>query len=250
MRLRKRIYWLIGLIAIAIIVSVISIFLTSVVLKTITDFAAIATIIAAIIGFIGTIFAAMYQEISSYYKGRNESICRKWDLIFPFIEKYYNGWINTAISLQASLEDVNPKKPTDLSVTRVLYFTALFYEHRLRFIMNGGGLILLSTNKESEDVMDDYRQINKDFQWAGDETPLYVSYLQRLFTIKDKPGEPYVLSTFIDEFRADNFLSKIHSKLQSWLTEEEHIITLKGNLEHFIKDFNKSIEKLYAIWGD
>jgi hypothetical protein len=135
-------------------------------------------------------------------------------------------------------------------VERVLYFTALFYGYRLYFIINGGGLILLSTTEESDKVMNAYREIQRNYQWAGDQTPIYISYLQKLFTDKNTPHEPYVLCAFIDEFKTDTFLGESREKLQSWLAKENNIENLRQKLGDFKDDFNESIEKLYTKWGD
>jgi hypothetical protein len=245
-----RIYRLFVLILIAVIAGVIILFLASNYMTAAKDLSVKGTIAAGIITVLGVIFSAIYKEISAYYQERSEIICRKWDLIFPFIKNYYNAWIHSAESLRLSLKGVDNNKPSDLAVTRVLYYTALFYEYRLRFIINGGGLILLSSNEENDIVMEKYREIQKSFQWAGDETPVHVSYLQKLFTLKNKPEDPYVLHSFIKEFQTDKFLNDSKEKLQSWLSKDVSIKNLEKKLGEFIESFNESIENLYKIWGD
>jgi hypothetical protein len=237
------------IVSIAIVAGIIGLFLANNYMATIEDIPTKGTIAAAAITLFGVIFSAMYKELSAYYQERSEIVCRKWNQIFPFIEKYYNAWINRAQSLRFSLMNIDPNKPTSLATTRVLYFTALFYEHRLRFIINGGGLILLSTNKENKKIINAYRQIEKDYKWAGEETPIDISYLQHLFIQKNKPDNPYVLYAFIEDIKTDKHLTESLKKLQSWLTKE-NIENLKGELENFSDVFSKAIGKLYSNWGN
>jgi hypothetical protein len=243
----RSIYWLIF---IAIVAGVIGVMLVSYFIIIIPDLSAKGTIAAGAIALFGVIFSALYKEISVYYQERTEIICRKWDLIFPFIKDYYNAWIHTAESLLSSLNDFNPDKPNSLVITRIFYFTTLFYGYRLRFILNGGGLILLTTLKENNDVTAAYRKIGENFQWAGDETAIHISHLQELFTVKHKMDSPFVLYVFSDEVDDNEFLTKSKNKLQSWLMEADNLNKLKDALEKFIKGFRTSINKLYTTWGD
>ena len=105
-----RILRLIIIVSIAIGAGIIGLILTNNYMTTIEDLPIKGTIAAAAITLFGVIFSAMYKEISAYYQERSEISCRKWELIFPFIKKYYNAWIHSAESLQSSLEKLNPNK--------------------------------------------------------------------------------------------------------------------------------------------
>jgi hypothetical protein len=115
--------------------------------------------------------------------------------------------------------------------------------------MKGGGLILLSTHKENKKIMDAYRQIEKNFKWDGEDTPIDISYLQHLFIHKNNPNNPYVLYTFIDNIRTDTYIIDSRNKLKIWLTKE-NIENLEKDLGNFINRFKKSIDKLYSSWGN
>ena len=237
-----------GLFIFVAVVAIATLYVANFYITLIKDDAAKATIVAGVITFFGVIFSAMYNEISAYYKERSESINRKWDMIFPFIKNHYNPWINSAKSLLSSL-DLNPNALSADAVTRVLYLTAVFYGYRLRFIVNDGGLILLSSDKEDRKVENAYREIERKFQWAKDETPRRVSYLQNLFLSRNKPDDPYVLSKFTDDLKEDQVLEDSRKILWSWLTKE-NIDELKVATKDFIECFKASIDKLYTAWGD
>jgi len=247
----KRIFRFAFIIVVAAVAGSVALGLANYYLQSITNDSAKATIVASIVTVFGVIFSAMYKEISAYYQERSASINRKWELIFPFIRKHYNPWINSAQSLLSSLKSLDPNELSDEAVTRVLHLTGLFYAYRLRFIVNDGGLILLSSDEEERKVMDAYREIENNYAWAGGkgETPIRVSYLQKLFLSKDKPDNPYVLWTFADDAEKDHFIEESRDKLRLWLTRK-NIDNLKTKLEDFIKCFKASIEKLYTAWGD
>jgi len=211
--------------------------------------AAKANIIVGVITFFGVIFSALYKEISAYYQERSASINRKWDLIFPFIKNHYNPWINSAKSFRSALNTLDPNALNDEVVTRVLYLTAVFYGIRLRFIIKDGGLILLSSDEEEKKVENAYRQIEKNFGWAKDETPRRVSYLQNLFLSKDTPNNPYVLAMFTKGLSRDGTIKESRDKLRLWLTKE-NIEKLSMTLDDFINCFKASVDKLYTAWSD
>jgi len=239
------------IIVVAAVAGTIALIVANSYLKFITNDSAKATVVASVVTVFGVIFSAMYKEISAYYQERSANINRKWELIFPFIRKHYNPWISSAQSLLLSLKSLDPSALTDEAVTRVLYLTGLFYGYRLRFIVNDGGLILLSSDEEERKVMSAYREIENSYGWAGSkgETPRRVSYLQKLFLSKDKPDNPYVLWTFADVVEKDGFLKESRDKLRLWLTKD-NVDNLEKKLEIFISCFKASIEKLYTAWGD
>lgn len=240
------------LILIAIVAGVLGISLANYYITTTTDLAVKGTVAASAVTLFGVIFSALYKEISAYYQERSQSICRKWDLIFPFIENHYNPWIGAAQSLLAGLKSLNPDKLSDDAVTRVLYLTTLFYGRRLRFIINVGGLLLLTSDNEEKKVMQAYREIEKNFAWAGDngETPKRVSYLQRIFISQDKVDAPLVSWTFSEILQKDPILKESKDKLQQWLTKKENIKNLEVKVNDFVVCFKSAIDKLYTAWGD
>jgi hypothetical protein len=245
----RRIHRLLVLVAIATIAGAFALYFTNYFISIDTDLTAKGTIAASAITVLGVIFSALYKEISSYYKERNQNISKKWKLILPFIKEHYNPWIGSAQSLVSSLKTLNSKKLSDDGVIRVLFLTTIFFGRRLRFILNEGGLILLSSIDEEKKVMEAYRQIERAFCWAADETPTRVSYLQKIFITKDTPNEPLVLWTFSEEVQRDAALQESRDRLKQWLTEQ-NINNLETKLNEFINTFKLSINKLYTAWSD
>jgi hypothetical protein len=138
------------------------------------------------------------------------------------------------------------------SATRVLYLTTLFYGRRLRFIINGGGLLLLNSCGEEEKVMQAYREIEKSFVWAGDssETAKHVSYLQKIFITEDKVDDPLVSWAFSEKLQKDKNLTDSKDKLKHWLTQKGNIENLEVKVGDFIVCFRSAIDKLYSAWSD
>jgi hypothetical protein len=218
-------------------------------LVSLQDQVAKATVAAGTITLFGVIFSAVYGEISAYYKARSASINRRWKLIYPFIKNDYIPWINSARSFVSCLQQLDPKEISDEAITRVLFLTMIFFGYRLRFIMNDGGLILLSTDKEETKVMEAYRQIERKFNFAKDETPKRVSYLQGLYLSKNTPDKPYVLAKFAEDLANDDNIKGSRDKLQLWLTEE-NIQNLRTALANFADCFKASVDKLYSAWSN
>jgi hypothetical protein len=237
------------LIVIAFMTGVFTWYLSDFYIISLKDDVAKATVAAGAITLFGVVFSAMYKEISDYYKHRSAIASRKWDLIFPFIKSGYYPWINSAWSLHSSLKGLNPNAMSDEDVTRVLYLTMVFFGYRLRLVLNDGGLILLSSDKEEKEVMAAYRRIEKDFQWAKDETPRRVSYLQHLFLSRNKADNPYVLAKFAEDFANDRNIKESKERLELWLTNE-NIECLKTALEDFANYFKDCVNRLYAAWCD
>jgi hypothetical protein len=241
---------LFSLVVVGIAAGFFTLYLTNFYLTSINDATARATFLAAVITLYGVIFSATYKEISAYYQEITTSIDRKWKLIFPFIRKHYNKWINAAKSLASALGGLNPEALSDVAVTHVLFLIMLFFGYRLRFIAQDGGLVLLATEKEEEKVDEAYRQVERKSLWAGkDETARLGSYLQYLFVTKDKPEDPYVFHRFADDLGKNPEIRNCPKILQSWLTKE-NIDGLKGATEGFVECFKNSLAKLYTAWGD
>lgn len=240
------------LILVALIAGVLAIFLTSWAVSTMRqDPTAQATVVAGAITVLGIIFSAMYGEISSYYTERSTNIEKKWDLILPLLKKHYYPWINSAKSLRDAISTaMNAKKTNDEIVERLLYLTMVFYGYRLAFIMDpeAGGLILLSTSKEEDEVYESYREIERKFQWADIETPKRVSDLQQRWKTKNKSEASYVLQVFTNDLRKDKKLQDSKAKLALWLTKE-NMKGLDQALGAFITLFKNDIDKLYTTWG-
>jgi hypothetical protein len=98
------------LIFVAVVAGLVGVSLANYYIKATSDLAVQGTVAASAVTLFGVIFSALYKEISDYYDERSQSICRKWDLIFPFIENYYNPWIGAAQSLLSGLKSLNPDK--------------------------------------------------------------------------------------------------------------------------------------------
>lgn len=228
---------------------------------SVKDDAAKATIVAGVLTLLGTVFTALYGEISSYHQEMTAANKAKRKLIFPLLQKHYAPWINAGNSLLQALDQAlkelgetkEPKQPpvTVETAIRILYVTGLFYTVRLRFILEGGGLIILSTRREEDFVNDAYHNFENTFSWAGDQTPRKVSLLQDIFFKSDKPDDPYVL----DNFREDLYGSDLTTDLQADLKQMEEWIASGGNvnlaraaLAAFVGSFKESMNKLYAAW--
>ncbi len=216
---------------------------------SITDIASKATIVGGILTLLGTIFSAVYKEFSSYYTARSENASKKWDLILPFIKTHYNAWINSALSLADTVKRIKDNNTvTDDQATRMLYLTAVFYGVRLRFVLNDGGLILLSTPEEEKKVNDAYREIIDSFQWFGTSTPNKVSELQKLFVEKNKPETPYVLTVFEKDVVSNTSLQTSRDTMKTWISNIDNRKNLFEKLNNFAEIFKISINKLYTDW--
>lgn len=240
------------LILVALFAGVLAIFLTNSTVSSMRqDPLAQATVVAGAITVLGIIFSAMYVEISSYYRERSINIEKKWDLIFPLLKKYYYPWINSAKSFRAFISSaMNEDKPNEGIVETLLYLTMVFYGYRLAFLRDpeAGGLILLSTSKEEDEVDKSYREIEQKFQWAGAETPRRVSALQKCWIKETKSETPYTLDVFTEDLRKDKELQESKTKLALWLTKE-NMKGLDQALQNFITTFRGDIDKLYTAWG-
>ena len=248
----KRVKRLVTLIVIGILASSLVIFLANffIVYFGITDIAPKGSLLGAVLTCLGVIFSAVYKEISSYYSNKDINASKKWDMIFPFIKNHYNPWINSAQSLEKALSSLDRKTITDNQLTRILFLITVFYGRRLTFILKDGGLILLSSFEDEEEVTKAYRDIEIAFPWGGIDTPNRVSELQHLFISKDKDENPYVLFEFEKDLNAFPSLKQSRDLLKNWLAGEGNIVHVSKELNHFISKFKTSIHKLYKVWDE
>ncbi len=240
---------LLSLSSIAIIGAVLTVIMAWLLISSNTDPTAKGTIAAGAITVLGVIFADFYKEIASFYKERSRSISKKWKLIFPFIKSHYNPWIGASNSWLNSLENLDVSK--DIAVARVLYLTTLFYGIRMRFL-NDGGVLLLSTNKEEEKVTKAYNAIKGCYKWAGPdpETQLRTSFLQKYFLDKTRDNTPLVFDTFYKDMQTNQALTECNDLLKKWVSDKNNVENLKKEVKAFATTFKGSIDKLYTAWGD
>jgi hypothetical protein len=117
-----------------------------------------AGVLAGIITFLGGVFAAAYKEISSYYQEKSINLQKRWDNIFPYIEKYYNPWINSARILKEGIVLLLDDKKK-VEIDRLLYNLLLFYGYRLRLVINAGAIILLPSVEDERMVLLKYLNV-------------------------------------------------------------------------------------------
>lgn len=216
----------------------------------ITDFASIATIVAASFTLMGTIFTTIYKEISSYYKDKSESAQKRWDLVFPMITSNYMPWISSAHSLADSFQNVIDGDLTLPKLNRICFLMALFYGIRLRNLQKNGGYILLSSIEDEEEVNDAYSKIKEKLNWAGVDTPNLANKLAEVFVKFESEKNPYSLSQFELDLEKDKTVQKCMEKLTSWLDSDRETKAkdAKVVLEDFEKKFKKNINKLSSTW--
>lgn len=223
--------------------------------------AGIATIIGGVLTLLGIIFTAGYNEISSYYKDRNQNIAKKWDLIYPYIKNHYNPWIASALAFHYSLQKIisatnSQQKISSDQVTLTLYEMTSFFGNRLKFTIQEGGLILLSSTKEQKKVNEAYIEIEKKLRWGGAKTALFNSYLANLY-YQQQISQPYTLQMFAKNIESDKksfsveeiSLYKIKLQFENWITNySEEVIQVNESISHFADTFQISIDKLYSSW--
>jgi hypothetical protein len=222
------------------------------IIQTTPDYVAKATVFGAAATILGTIFSAVYNEISSYYKDRSVNLEKKWKLILPLIEKHYYPWVNIAIDLQTALKRIKFEHPvSNYDSINLLFLIMLFFGYRLRFILQDGGFILLSTPEEGKRVWKAYRRIERHLKWNGERTGEAISHLQRLYLSKEKPNKPYVQEEFANEVRKTARLRSMNRNLRVWLansTSKKELTKLDKALRDFIWRFGFSIDTLYSAW--
>jgi hypothetical protein len=225
-----------------------------------SDPTAKSTVLAALIGLFGVIFASTYTEIASFYKDREQERQRlvqeqatgrrqKWELVFPMIRDYYNPWIQTSLYLSRHLRTLKNPVPEE-SVNRTLFYLGLFYTARLRDSIHAGGRPILTSVTDEEEVSEAYRDVERSLNWDGEETRDDVSFLQLLFWKSDKPDAPYVYSSFATDLakRKNTRLVKIRDSLKLWLNQT-NAQTASEKLERFQRLFSAAINRFYAGWA-
>jgi len=220
---------------------------------SVKDDAAKATIVAGVLTLLGTVFTAMYSEITSYQQEVTAANKAKRKLIFPLLQKHYAPWINAGNSLHQALVQAKSETPIrPETATRVLYITGLFYAVRLKFIVEGGGLMLLSSRQEEDQANDAYHNFENVFAWAGPDTARKVSLLQDIFFRKDTAQRPYVLDAFNEDIANDRELNAelkddlVH--MTDWLKGDQNAERALTALSSFTSSFKKSVDRLYTAW--
>ena len=244
------------------------------VIASVTDPAAKATIASAFIALAGVVFAAIFSEISSYYKDRERDIVeerrkkeadiveqrrqkelglqRKWELIFPMLRDYYNPWIQAASVFSNYLSRLKSSNSfSDEQASHILFYVSLFFAVRLRFQLYAGGRPILAQDIDEETVMSSYRAIENALNWTEDEDKKRkeVSFLQRSFIKRDKNKEdPYVYEAFASKLEEDPAMQTIRDEIKAWLTKD-HIEKTAEALVQFQSKFKEGINKFYLEWS-
>lgn len=237
---------IVGLLISYAVIIIITIIASALVVSAITDPASKAAIIVGEITLVGSIFTAIFGEISSYYRDKRLVLEKKWDLVFPFIKEHYNPWLNSAKSLKETLKTL--EGDTSITImTRLLFLIMVFYSYRLQFILKEGSVLLFMTSEEDKKADEAYRKLRSSLDWAGIETPIRVSQLQSLFITKSKPDDPYVQYKFEQDIQGNSYLKESREKLTSWIQSQEKLKEVDTNLAQFIETYQNSIAKLYTI---
>jgi len=240
---------------IALAAGALSLYLANGYINSVQDESAKASVAAGEITLFGTIFAAFYKEVDTYYGQKNANVGRKWDLIFPMLKKYYYPLTQIAMRLKGALEWIDPSSPTDPTITRYLYLTMVFYGIHQRFTNEEGGLILLSSTADEKAVQNAYLELQIALDWAGDETPKKVSYLQSLWMKKTAPSTPaagpYLLSGFSRDLENDDELKKDREIMKEFFQKNKDYKTnALEALDKYISTFEKSMDRLYNAWSE
>lgn len=209
---------------------------------------------AAILGSIFTIFATMFtvtfNAITSYYKEKNLIFQKKWEIAYPFIKEYYNPIINAGRAFRESLEPLKNKQKTEEIIRRAFFLNMVFFGLRLKFVIHGGSLILLSSTKDSEEIHNSFNGIKKNLQWAGERTPRLVQGLQSHFISNDKPKKPYSLYDMNNQLSELELLKESYPLFKDWIVNDENVSKLDQSLKDFISLFQEKIDKLYENLGE
>jgi hypothetical protein len=167
-------------------------------------------------------------------------------------------------------------EPEDIQT--LLYYIMVYYGYRMKFILEAGGLILLSSTAEQNTVHDAYRAAERALDWEGPETHGDVSYLQTLFLTRNvptsagkaQPGSdstpagagkgptvsgatatvpPYMFFQFRNDIPGDKNLSGMVDSLSKWVAEKEKVKAASQAVNNFALTFQTSIDQLYTAWG-
>lgn len=130
----------------------------------------------------------------------------------------------------------------------MLFVIMLFYGIRMRLVSEHGGMILLMTTMESDEIQNSYEKINEHFKWNLD-TRKDVSFLQSYFLSHDKPGNLLLGSKFEDIISKDERLRRITNDLEKWVKEKlDERKRVETDLTKFVESFQLSIDKLFSDW--
>jgi|GEM_PF-3295673 hypothetical protein len=238
-----------------------------------------AAIAGGLLTAMGTIFSAVYKEVSSYFQQTSANVDKKVTMISPLVQKYYSPWVNSAQILQGKLESLTRNGvvgPEDIQA--LLYYIMVYYGYRMKFILEAGGLILLSSTAEQNTVHDAYRAAERALDWEGPETHGDVSYLQTLFLTRNvatsagkaQPGSdstpagagkgqtdsgataaapPYMFFQFRNDIPGDKNLSRMVDSLSKWVAEKEKVKAASQAVNNFALTFQTGIDQLYTAWG-
>ncbi|MDA4121848.1 MAG: hypothetical protein OK456_01555, partial [Thaumarchaeota archaeon] len=243
-----------------------------------------AAVAGGIITAIGTVSSAIYKEASSYFQQTDSNVDKKVTMITPLVEKYYNPWINAANTLAADLGNISKKleksKPVERDeVTHLLYGYLVYYGYRMRFILEAGGTILLTTAAEQKQVLQDYRDSETALDWKDTNIQESVSFLQDLFVTNGasinnphvgdknpsgtelsnsqksdgKADDPTQVTYLFYEFKADaeknQTLHDMVDELSVWAKDDSKVKAAKGAVENFANTFQDAIDHLFTAWG-
>jgi hypothetical protein len=247
-----------------------------------------AAIAGGIITAIGTVSSAIYKEVSSYFQQTDTNVNAKVQMITPLVQKYYNPWINSAQILGKQLDTLSTRKTLiDGDIESLLYHIMVYYGYRMKFLLESGGLIMLSSVPEQEEVDKLYHDTENALDWKGPATHGDISYLEWLFLTygsssggeggaPPKPASaqpakpedatpkptssqssPYLFYQFYKDIlqargisAKDPSLPDMVDSLTKWWTNEPKKLEAAGKaLDAFATTFRQSIDKLYTAWG-
>ena len=177
---------LVVLVILGIVPPSLAIFLLNKTVTATTPPAIQAAIVGGLLTAMGTIFTAVYKEVSAYFQQTTNNVDKKVTMISPLVQKYYSPWINSAQILHGTLQRLTTKHPAEQEdIQTLLYHIMVFYGYRIKFVLEAGGLILLSSTAEQNAVHDAYRKAELALDWEGARTHREVSYLQMLFLTRN-----------------------------------------------------------------
>ena len=255
---------LICLVILGVVPPSVAIFLLDKTVTSTTPAAIQAAVAGGLLTAIGTIFSAVYKEASAYFQQTTSNVDKKVAMISPLVQKYYSPWINSAQILHGALENMlKTESPAPEDVQALLYYIMVYYGYRMKFILEAGGLILLSSTAEQKTVHDSYRTAELALDWEGSRTHADVSYLQSLFLAKNKVGStkdksdeagsaadtPYLFFQFSKDIPGDKYLGGMIDSLTLWVTRKESVKTASQAVNDFALRFQASIDQLYTAWG-
>jgi hypothetical protein len=256
---------LVSLVTLGVVPPSIAVFLLNSTVTATTPAAIQAAIAGGLLTAMGTIFSAVYKEVSAYFQQTTDNVDKKVTMISPLVQKYYSPWINSAQILHGKLESLMTKRPAEPEdVQTLLYYLMVYYGYRMKFVLEAGGLILLSSTAEQNTVHDAYRAAEVALDWEGTKTHGDVSYLQMLFLTKNtagtdsdeqkedsksSTGAPYLFFQFNNDIAGDKRLTNMVGSLTGWVEKTEEVRAASDAVNQFALTFQNSIDQLYTAWG-